>query len=443
MGWLFAKRKDDWNALGLSGGQPKSENAFRGVMDNLFAGADDISEEAIAAGELEGCKLLILPQQLNMSDAAVDAIRKYVREGGFVVACISPATRHRMGKPRGNSALADVFGVDFSEAQIHKESESWYSVGVKSPEDAEPVFSHDLNWLPGQVSFLGIEPKTAVAHAKILSKEGKETKGCFLNKYGKGQALLLNFGYGEVNDKTMAYHLIFGRLLLDWAGIEPEARIVDPVTRQPLPYRPLYRFKRGKAVLLGSLRGHSRWEGPNVVLVDPGRLLSVKDEAMFVWSGNKHAYNVRTGEYLGFGEEAKIDLPSFEGRLLCLLPYKVEHVDLTAPGRAKPGEVVTIKAEIKTDGDPPGEHVIYFEATSPTGARRPLYCGTRVAPDGKASFEIPFALNDHTGEWTVTARDVMTGVEAAAQIIINGLLPQSKIGHSACGAGFSAVADKG
>jgi hypothetical protein len=123
-------------------------------------------------------------------------------------------------------------------------------------------------------------------------------------------------------------------------------------------------------------------------------------------------YNTRARKYLGFGDSATIDLPSFQGRLICLLPYKVEQVTLSGPQRARRGQHVMLRAAVKTDDLAPGEHVVYFDVTSPTGVRRPLYCAVRSAPQGKATLEIPLALNDPLGQWTVTARDVMTGVEA-------------------------------
>ncbi|MCF7853156.1 MAG: beta-galactosidase trimerization domain-containing protein [Candidatus Pacebacteria bacterium] len=418
MGWLFAKRSDGWNGLRLSGGSPTSQRTFGALMDNMFIATASTSEESIQNGELKDCKLLFLPQQLNMADATGEAIKEYVRNGGTVVADIMPATRHQMGKPRANSALAEVFGVDFSNATIHRESESWYSVGIKSPEDAAHRFSNNHIWLPGQTTFLGLKPTTAVAHAQVLSKEGNPTSGCFINEYGKGKAMLLNFVYRELNETTLDWHRLFGDALAKWAGFEASARIVHPVTWAPLPLRPLHKYERGKATLLASLRGYVTKSGGTPILMDRSRISSLSDDAMFVWTGKQHAYNVREGKYLGYGESATIDLPSFQGRLLCLLPYKVEKIVLAAPKQAKAGTTVTLEATIQTNGEAPGEHIVYFDITSPTGARRPLYCKTRIAPGGKATLTIPFAVNDQPGQWTVRVNDVMTGVATAQHIVL-------------------------
>jgi len=310
--------------------------------------------------------------------------------------------------------------VDFAGAEIHREAESWYSVGIKSDVEAKEPFSRDYIWLPNQVTFLGLKPTTATAHGKALSKEGKEAPVCFIHRFGRGQALLLNFVYRELNSDTMGWHRLFGEALMRWSGVEPLARIVHPMTRAPLPYRPLYAFRYGKATLLGSIRGKMIWSGASPVLIDQGRALSLEDGARFEWTGKRHVYDVRKREYLGFAESAALDLPSFEGRLLSLLPYNVTALELDAPKRIVPGTVAEVTAKVRTERGAPGDHLFYFEVTSPTGARRPLYCGTRAGEGGKAGIKVPFALNDPEGAWQILARDVLTGSEQTATVRVAG-----------------------
>lgn len=419
MGWLFAKREDAWAELRLENGHPRSAGTFRGLMAMLFSPAEPIGEGEIQQGGLADCRLLILPQQLNLSDAAVEAIAGFVRSGGTLVADVQPAVRHQMGTPRENSALAEVFGVDFSAAELHCESQAWYAVGVQSPAESDEIFSAEMIWLPNKLSFRGLKPTTAVAHAKILARDGQVEPGCLINHYGKGKALLLNFDYRDLNLDTLGWHRRFGEALLRWAGLQPSARILDPRTDTPLPYRPLYAFRRGRATLLGSLRGRLARSGGSPVLIDQGRSLTVNDDAKFAWSGMRHIYDVRGRKYLGYGESATLALPSFEGRLLCLLPYEVEGVTLCGPESARPGELVKFNARVTTaDGAEPGEHVLAFEVTSPTGARRPLYGCVRPAADGMAELTIPMALNDPLGEWIVAVRDVMSGCSATARLAL-------------------------
>jgi len=417
-GWLYHKRDDDWKHLRLGGGQPASARAFKTVLRDRFARPEPITEQSIENGALlDGCELLLLPQQLNLGDAAAEAIQAYVRGGGAVLADVMPATRHRMGKPRGGSALADVFGVDFTAARLEADSEPW-TVKVESPGHASRPLLEDSIPLSARVTFTGLRPTTARAHAIV--RPGKDdqpaVRGCFTNTFGQGRALLLNFVLPEPSDDLLERHHAFADALLRWSGVgRPAWRIVEPETGRPLPFRTLHRFTRGQATLLGCVRGRFVG-GNNPRLRDPAPERYRDDEATFTWSGRSHAYDVRRGAYLGHKESVTIDLPPFRGRLLCLLPYRVRGVDLSGPRSARPGRRITVAAEVTASGRKPGEHVIHFEVTSPTGARRPLYCRTRTAAHGRAELTIPFAHNDPPGQWTIRARDVMTGITTTRHV---------------------------
>ena len=147
-------------------------------------------------------------------------------------------------------------------------------------------------------------------------------------------------------------------------------------------------------------------------MLDETRAANFDDQVKFAWTGERHAYNVRDRKYLGEVTEAEVDLPSFHGRLLALLPYKVEALRIDAPSKAPAGKTLHLSAKIITDGNQPGEHVFRMEVFSPTGYRNLIYCRTKTAAAGEAHFQIPFANNDRRGQWTVLVRDVMTGVES-------------------------------
>lgn len=406
LGWLLGKRADAWNALRLSDGAATSDKTFRSLFDDfLCVQPSAVTADEIRAGDLRDCRLLVLPQALAMDDATAEAIRGYVARGGCVVADVMPATRQLYGKPRPQSALADVFGVDFSRAAIHQEDESWYAAGI-GMRAGETALSSEQIWLPASLTFTGVTGTTARAQGRMLSRKGaaNEADICFLNRHGQGQALLLNFGYRDLDLETAAWHRLFGEALARWAGLEAPAWIVDPASGAPLPYRPLRAFTRGPATLLGCIRGQFIWSGGRPVHTDPSRALAGGDRARFAWRGARHTYDVRQGRYLGRGEAAELDLPSYEGRLLALLPYKVNAVRVSAAGAA--GEIA---ATVEADAAP-GEHVLHMDVYSPTGLKHMLYSGTRTAPGGRTVFRIPFADNDRAGRWRIVVRDVMTGV---------------------------------
>jgi hypothetical protein len=65
---------------------------------------------------------------------------------------------------------------------------------------------------------------------------------------------------------------------------------------------------------------------------------------------------------------------------------------------------------IRTHGPAPGTHVLRIEVQDPQGRLLRHYGQNVVCPEGQGQATIPLALNDAPGQWTVTARDVATGV---------------------------------
>jgi len=60
--------------------------------------------------------------------------------------------------------------------------------------------------------------------------------------------------------------------------------------------------------------------------------------------------------------------------------------------------------------------VMRVEVLDPAGHMVRYYSGNVTLRDGRASFEIPFALSDATGEWRVRVRDVVSGLTAETVI---------------------------
>jgi len=53
---------------------------------------------------------------------------------------------------------------------------------------------------------------------------------------------------------------------------------------------------------------------------------------------------------------------------------------------------------------------VRVEVFDPSGKLARHYSGNVIVRDGRAAFHIPFALNDAPAEWSVRARDVVSGL---------------------------------
>ncbi|HEY3380044.1 MAG TPA: alpha-amylase family protein, partial [Armatimonadota bacterium] len=119
MEWLNSKRSDQYQALGIDLTTRNMQTLFRQLLNIQ---PSYITEDEIQDGTaLTGCKLLILPMATNLDDATITAITNYVNNGGCVLADFLPGTRTRLGKLRGGSALAGLFGVSDAGSSYHRE----------------------------------------------------------------------------------------------------------------------------------------------------------------------------------------------------------------------------------------------------------------------------------------------------------------------------------
>ena len=55
---------------------------------------------------------------------------------------------------------------------------------------------------------------------------------------------------------------------------------------------------------------------------------------------------------------------------------------------------------------------------APDGKEFAHYSATKSSPDGALTYTIPFALNDPSGAWEITVRDLAQGSEASAKVEI-------------------------
>ena len=65
------------------------------------------------ADELARYAVVLLPNAAALSDAQAGAVREYVRKGGGLVATGETSLCDELGRPRGDFALADLFGVSY------------------------------------------------------------------------------------------------------------------------------------------------------------------------------------------------------------------------------------------------------------------------------------------------------------------------------------------
>jgi hypothetical protein len=83
------------------------------------------------------------------------------------------------------------------------------------------------------------------------------------------------------------------------------------------------------------------------------------------------------------------------------------------------GSRLSVPLTITTDGAAPQRHAVHVTVLRPDGSEAKHYSANVALPSGKGALEIPFALNDPSGEWTPQAPDAGTGMTAQAKVRVS------------------------
>lgn len=160
---------------------------------------------------------------------------------------------------------------------------------------------------------------------------------------------------------------------------------------------------------LGSARLIAMVSAPDATSTASVRMEVAKDEYLYAPFGDVPGPLRRASAHLAPGEAA----------LFAVSPYEVTRIVVDAPEAADAGTRLEVFATVKTRGALPGTHVLHVRLLDPAGSPLRLYDRTIVAHDGHGVARIPLAYNEVPGRYRVVVRDVMTGVEAIAEIKVS------------------------
>ena len=123
-----------------------------------------------------------------------------------------------------------------------------------------------------------------------------------------------------------------------------------------------------------------------------------------------HAYDLRLGRYQGATGMAHIELRPSEVGILAFLPYRVDGLHLERPRAPK----TDVAARVMAQSGTLGRHVLYATVQDPQGRSLPALERVVETLAGPAVIDVPMALNDASGQYTVIVRDVASGTKAEA-----------------------------
>lgn len=262
--WLTHKTPEPWAAVLVSdntrnfyGRTPgKVEERYLASVFGFFRAALEehlpftlINDWNLTENELSRFKVLVLPNAACLDERQMGAIRRFVEQGGGLVASLDTSLCNEFGDERTDFGLADVLGVHYrgvpnSEAPTEQLDVNF--IKGLSPEywekrkgawdlriqEKSPLGSSRLRELIGNepVTFKG--PTTLIAPTPpgviegTLSKKGSDERNAFpgvvTNRFGKGRVVYMGAG---LDAGYYLYAYPYQRALLrsaiEWAATAP------------------------------------------------------------------------------------------------------------------------------------------------------------------------------------------------------------------------------
>jgi len=355
-----------------------------------------VTTSQIEGGRLvkDGYKALILPYSQAISEKECEAISRFVNSGGMVVADLVPGLLNGKCRPLDAGSLDELFGV--------RQKAIDFAPGQPSPQPSAIHIRGPLGDAKLEAAFDGVlsNRDVAKADASSLSSDGKTM---FYRRSGKGSAFLLNFSVTGAC-RTPDGRDSFGRLmetLLAEAGVSPALKVFDAAGKRVQDVILVQRKVgdvRLAGILLSAKPGVTGFPGATLELPKPYYLC-----------------NLITGESLGRMKSVKLGVEAGRLKLFSLLEDSPEELRITAPN-AKRGELLKVTVQGKQKAL--NGHVVRLDVLGPAGEALPHYSRRIMIEGDGAEAEVPMALNDPPGKWTLKLTDIPTSLTTTAKVTV-------------------------
>jgi hypothetical protein len=231
-------------------------------------------------------KVLILPCSRALSNQEVQAISRFVQQGGRLVADLPLGEWDEQGRRRSCGALDEVLGIAYTKMENGK-----WKTGIRSN------FQFPIS---------------------------------NLHTWGQGQGVLLNMDPGQISPTDRSAWRTVLRTVFGQMGATPRIRGSKTGPGEVLPWRD------GAAWYLGLLRP-----------VGAG-LRASPSEWTVEWDRPRQVYEVRSGQYVGLHQRLTVQMDPGQVHVYALLPGPVK-VSLTAAERVSMGERVRVQVKVEAN----------------------------------------------------------------------------------------------
>ena len=351
---------------------------------------DYVSPAQVADGRFarERFRMLVLPSAQALSKPVVHAIRRFVSEGGILLADLRPGIFDEHGRFVGKGQLDDLFGIDRPESFPEEtQVRSVIPVGGDLP-----------------LATFAVDREVTLTDGKALANaQGVPT--FIRKKHESGTAFLLNVWPGHyvalrTKGTEMPLRNFVESMLAD-AGVRPTVRMT--AVDGKVPCTEAVRFSHGDNMYVGLLRTPRLRVDEAVTNYDRRPRWATID-----FGRTGHVYDVRKGKYIGYTSKVEALIAPARALLYAILPYQVKRVDVSERGSADLQDRAFDITVIPSKGSA-ATHVFHVSVVDPSGRPRPEYARNVKAHKGHLAMTLRLALSDPAGFWKLTARDAASG----------------------------------
>lgn len=371
------------------GDSKKSAIALQNLLDGLGIGYQYLTRNNIEANCLseKGYKIIFLPCSQALSDKEVTMLKDFAAKGGTIAADIGAGLFDGYLRPRKDSSIADLFGIS-------------------RPTDSKPVKEPII--LAGEIGGIGFNLETSG-----LTEKGIEAKAArrlsqgtiFINKIGKGTAILLNFNFASAyagdKDNKGYYSLMDG--LLNLAGVKRRFIIDEP---EHICVRSL---------TMGDLSVLGVTCAPKLIerIMDFNKEEKYASPRIMKLPGKMHVYEMRTEQYLGKIDEITVPATRPTNSVqthIYVLMRKLPEIKAEIPDKVKQGDNLNVALSLKGAENAEGR-VIRIHLKQPDGKEALSFRRyPKLEKDGKKNLALAIPYNAPPGGWEMEVRDVPSGV---------------------------------
>ena len=337
-----------------------------------------------------GFKILILPFNQAFSPEEISEIKKFVENGGTLIADVRPAVLDGHCNLLAKGALDDVFGI-----------------ARKGLQPSVVASISDLS-LTDAIIDPSVSATTAKCESVKFTKDGKTTDlyYMFRNDFGKGKAILLNFQFPKdlvAKEEIDVPDEIIGKLLKD-AGASTPA-LLRAANGRLLPFTETRIWDAGDAKVVGAWwQMRNAWFNPKSG-VDPE---PPKDAALNL-KEKSYVYDLRNGKFLGLTDKVTFKIQQGRASFFLLQPYKTAKVDVAFAKNPARGDIVDVSLSCKLPKGAKNMQAVKLEVVDPNGNAPEWATEIVVLKDGKGKFDFQVALNAIPGTWTLRATELFSG----------------------------------